>query len=103
MTQATTTYYAVVRERGANWDDALPMRQQAQWEAHAAFMDALTDEGFIVLGGPLGDGERTFLIIFAADSEQAIVDRLADDPWTPPGLLRVASVQRWQILLEGRR
>jgi hypothetical protein len=42
-------------------------------------MDALADEGIVILGGPLGDGEEKFLLIVAADSEQAIEARLAGD------------------------
>ncbi len=56
------------------------MRQQEQWEKHAAFMDALADDGFVILGGPLGGGEEKFLLIIAAENEQAIKARLADDP-----------------------
>jgi uncharacterized protein YciI len=102
MPQRSATYYAVFRERGENWDARLPMRQQEQWEEHAAFMDALADDGFVILGGPLGDGEEKFLHIMAAESEQAIEVRLADDPWTPLRLLRTASVERWEILLGER-
>jgi len=40
------------------------MRAQERWEDHAAFMDGLADDGFIVLGGPLGDG-TTFLHVVA--------------------------------------
>jgi uncharacterized protein YciI len=103
MTQQPVIYYAVLRERGENWDTRIPMRQQEQWEKHAAFMDALTNDGFIILGGPLGVGEEKFLHIVAAESEQAIEARLADDPWTPLRLLRTASVERWEILLDARR
>lgn len=99
MSQRSATYYAVLRERGENWDARLPMRKQEQWEEHAAFMDSLADDGFVVLGGPLGDGEKILLII-AAESEQAIEARLAGDPWTPLGLLRIAKVERWEILLK---
>ena len=99
MSGQPVTYYAVTRERGENWDAGLPMRQQEQWDEHAAFMDALADEGFVVLGGPLGDGEKKFLLIVAAKGEQEIAARLADDPWTPLGLLREASVERWEVLL----
>jgi hypothetical protein len=35
-----------------------------------------------------------------AESEQEIDARLADDPWTPLGLLRIAKVERWEILYE---
>jgi uncharacterized protein YciI len=93
------TYYAVTRERGGNWDASLAMREQERWDQHAAFMDALVDDGFAVLGGPLGDGERRFLLVFDAESEEEIEARLADDPWTPTGLLRITSVEPWEILL----
>ncbi len=96
-------YYVVLRERGENWNARIPMRQQEQWEKHAAFMDALADEGFVILGGPLGDGEEKFLHIVAAESEQAIETRLADDPWTPLRLLRTASFERWEILLKANK
>jgi len=102
MSQRSTIYYTVLRERGENWDARFPMRQQEQWGKHAAFMDALADDGFVILGGPLGDDEEKFLLIMAAESEQAIAVRLADDPWTPLRLLRTASVQRWEILLGQR-
>ena len=99
MSQRPVTYYAVIRERGENWDARLPMRQQEKWDEHVEFMDALADEGFVVLGGPLGDGEKNFLLIIDAESEQEIAARLADDPWTPLGLLHIAEVERWEILL----
>jgi uncharacterized protein YciI len=75
------------------------MPEQEKWAEHAAFMNALADDGFVVLGGPLGDGARMLLII-DADSEGAIQTRLAADPWTPMGLLRIAKVERWEILLD---
>lgn len=61
-------------------------------------MDALATDGFVVLGGPIGDGERILLVV-DAESEAEIMARLARDPWTPKDLLRVAQVDRWQILL----
>ena len=103
MSHQPLLYYAVIRERGVNWNARIPMRQQEQWEKHAAFMDALADDGFVILGGPLGDGEEKFLLIFAAESEQAIKDRLAEDPWTLQGMLRTASVERWEILLKASK
>jgi uncharacterized protein YciI len=95
------SYFAVTRERGAAWDPSRPMREQEGWAEHAAFMDALVDEGFVVLGGPLGEG-RCVLLIVDADTEDAVHARLAADPWTPLRLLRVTRVEPWQILLVGR-
>ena len=101
VSKGPVIYYTVIRECGENWDYSLPMRKQEKWDEHARFMDALADEGFIVLGGPLGDGGKVLLII-KAESEQEIEARLADDPWTPMGLLRIAKVERWEILLGAR-
>jgi hypothetical protein len=92
-------YFSVTRERGPRWNPSLAMREQERWDDHAAFMDGLVDDGVIVLGGPIGDGERRFLLIFDAESEQAIEARLAEDPWTPMALLRIISIEPWEIIL----
>ena len=94
-------YFAVTRQRGANWDDSRPMREQERWAEHAAFMDALAEEGFVLLSGPLGDGTRPHraLLIVDADSADIIHARLAADPWTPMQLLTTAAIDRWEILL----
>jgi uncharacterized protein YciI len=65
-------------------------------------MEALTADGFVVLGGPLGDGEEVLLVI-DAESEEAVRARLASDPWSDAGLLAIARVEPWAILLDGRR
>ena len=46
--------FAVRLVHGPNWDQERPIRGQAGWEEHAAFMDRLVDDGFIILGGPVG-------------------------------------------------
>jgi uncharacterized protein YciI len=75
------------------------MREQERWDEHAAFMNALDVEGFVILGGPLGSDEKQFLLIVNAEAESDIAARLADDPWTTNGLLRIARVEQWEILL----
>ncbi|HUY99678.1 MAG TPA: YciI family protein [Thermomicrobiaceae bacterium] len=92
-------YFAVVRERGPAWDATRGMREQDGWPDHAAFMDALAADGSIVLGGPVGTGDRIFLLIFNAESEEAIRARLEGDPWTPAKQLAIARIDPWQILL----
>ena len=64
-------------------------------------MNGLVDAGFILLGGPLAAGETVLLIVAAAD-EAEIRARLSVDPWTPLGLLEIATIQPWTILLDGR-
>ena len=101
MSPQETTYYSVLREHGENWNANLPLRQQEQWKEHAAFMNALAEEGFVVLGGPLGNGEKVLLII-AAENEQAIADQFAQDPWDLSGMLQITKIERWEILLRAR-
>jgi uncharacterized protein YciI len=90
--------FAVIREAGPGWDSAKPLREQEAWPEHAAFMNALDEEGFVVLGGPVGGGPKTLLMV-EAPSEEEVRRRLAEDPWAPLGLLTVASVEPWEILL----
>ena len=94
-------YFAVTVERGPAWDDSRPMREQDEWDAHARYMDQLVDEGFIVLGGPLADGERVLMAV-DAENEREIESRFAADPWRPMGLLATATIEPWEILLDGR-
>ena len=55
-----------------------------------------------MLGGPLGDGGRV-LLICSAESEEAVRERLAADPWHgDAGMLEIASVESWEVLLDGR-
>ena len=77
------------------------MREQESWDAHARFMDELIASGFVLLGGPL-EGDREVLLIVSAPSEEAIRERLAQDPWASQGLLRTARVERWTVLLDSR-
>jgi uncharacterized protein YciI len=94
--------YVVRLERGGPWDFSRDMREQAGWEEHARFMDGLVADGFILLGGPL-EGGRDTLHIVESESEAAIRERLAEDPWAPNGMLRPASIERWTVVLDGLR
>jgi uncharacterized protein YciI len=93
--------FAVVLEHGAAWDDARGLREQDGWDEHAAFMDALVDDGFVVLGGPFGDGTRVLHAV-AADDEATVRARLTADPWHADGHLRIVAVEPWTVLLDGR-
>jgi hypothetical protein len=50
--------FAVRLVHGPGWDPSRQIRDQDGWDEHAAFMDGLVDDGFIILGGPAGDGSR---------------------------------------------
>jgi len=72
-------HLVVTRTRGPAWDHSRPLREQTKWTEHAAFTNGLVDEEFIVMGGPLGDGHNTLLIVRAEDEDE-IRSRLDDDP-----------------------
>ena len=82
MSQQSDIYYATVLERGESWDASRPMRQQEQWEEHLVFLEALSDDGLLLGGGPLGEREERFLLSVAAENQHAIEAQLANDPWT---------------------
>lgn len=98
---STTMFFVVQRRSGPRYDTSKPLEEQADWPAHASFMDELVDAGFIVLGGPLADEHRVVLVV-SAESEDAVRDTLARDPWSGTHLL-VDSVDRWTIRLDGRQ
>jgi uncharacterized protein YciI len=93
--------FAVRLAHGPGWDPASPIRQQCNWDEHAAFMDGLVEDGFIILGGPVGDGAETLHVVEAADASE-IEARLGADPWAAAGLLRIGTIEPWALWLDSR-
>src|SRR5918912_1251553 len=94
-------FHVVVRRSGPRWQRGRVLEEQSGWEEHAAFMDRLVEEGFIVLGGPLADEERVVHAV-EAESEDAVRATLARDPWSETHL-RIDAIEPWTIRLDGRR
>lgn len=93
------TYYLVESTSGPEWDRTKRRREQAGWDAHAAFMDALAEEGFVLLGGPVGEGDGDYaLLVVSGNSEAQVRARLAADPWAG-SILTIASVKPWSVWL----
>jgi uncharacterized protein len=93
--------FALTLVHAPGWDSSRPIREQRLWEEHAAFMDGLVSDGFIVLGGPLGNGERTLHVVDASDEEE-VRRRVAEDPWARGGMLEVGSIEPWTLWLDSR-
>ena len=91
-------FLVVLRRSGPDYDHSRPLEEQSGWLDHAAFMDGLVEDGFIVLGGVLGDELRTAHAVEAA-SEDEIRERLARDPWSGSHLV-VDSIDSWTIRLQ---
>jgi hypothetical protein len=76
------------------------MRDQKGWPEHAVFVDALANERFVILGGPLGNYRKhRAMLILDAPNEEVLRKRLAEDPWMREGVLRTIEIYSWEILL----
>jgi uncharacterized protein YciI len=54
------------------------------------------------MGGPLVDEGGALLILNAGD-ENEVREKLKNDPWFEKGVLKLASVKRWQIFIDERK
>ena len=73
--------FVVIRTRGEAWQHVLPLEGQKDWDAHASFMNALKEEGFVVLGGPL-DGTSDVLLVIRATPrmKSSVASRMIHGP-----------------------
>ena len=94
-------FHVVLLRSGPEWRRGRPLEEQTGWTEHAPFMDRLVDDGFVVLGGPLSDEHRVVHAI-EAESEEAIREMLARDPWSETHLV-IEAIEPWTIRLDGRR
>ena len=100
------SYFAVIRNAGPAWTDGMGTFEQPGVDAHTAFMNALADEGIVLLAGPLAGSENDrirVLLIVNTNSEAAILDRLAADPWAQAERLVTTSVEPWNLFVGADR
>ena len=90
--------FVVIRRYGPPYDPQKPLEAQLDWEGHRLFMNALEAEGLARLAGPL-EGTTEVLLVFRADSENEIDERLKADPWTRFGILSTSRIARWNLRL----
>lgn len=98
--------YAVIREAGPGWTEGKGAFDQPTLEDHAAFMAALSDEGFVLFAGPLAGSEQgriRALLIANAPNEDEIHRRLADDPWVHTARLVTTSIEPWNLIVGAER
>ncbi len=94
--------FLVLSAAGPQRDLSKDARAQPFWDEHAAYIDALVAEGFILLGGPLVD-EGGALLIVQAEDEAEVRERTKNDPWYTNGILKQVSIKRWQIFIDERK
>jgi len=93
--------FIVISSAGPNRDLSKGTREQPFWDEHAAFIDQLVADGFILMGGPLVD-EGGSLLIFNAQDENEVREKIKNDPWLKHDILKQESIKRWQIFIDER-
>src|SRR5437870_13891285 len=89
-------YFVVINEQGPAWDEKRSMRDQKGWTEHAVFMDALADEHFAILGGPLKYSKHRAMLVLNALNEGVLRKRLAEYSCICTGQLRSLKVYPWE-------
>jgi uncharacterized protein YciI len=84
--------FAAIVQRAASWDPSRPAHEQAGFEHHVKYMDALEAEGFIAVAGLMKD-TNDVLFVFRATSEAEVRSRLALDPWQQDGHARLVRLE----------
>jgi uncharacterized protein YciI len=98
--------FLAISSAGPNANPSKSTREQPFWDEHAAFIDRLVDEGFILMGGPLVDEAglpHGALLIVNAEDENEVREKLKNDPWFEHGILKLESVKRWEIFIDNRK
>jgi len=87
---------------GTNWIAGKTSREQPYWTEHAAFMDALFEDGIVTMGGPFADYSIILVVVEAFD-ENAVHDLFKRDPFIVHGIFHFASVHEWLVFLDARK
>jgi uncharacterized protein YciI len=94
--------FVTISSAGPNRDLSKSTREQPLWDEHAAFIEQLIAEGFILMGGPLVD-EGGAMLIVNSDDETEVREKLKNDPWFECGILKLESVRRWEVFIDVRK
>ena len=87
---------------GTNWIAGETSREQPYWTEHAAFMDALFEDGTVIMGGPFADYSNIMVIVEASD-ENAVWNLFKRDPFIVQSILHLVGVHEWVVFLDARK
>lgn len=87
---------------GTAWIAGKTSREQPYWTEHAAFMDALLEDGIVIMGGPFADYSSIMIVLEASD-ENEVRNLFERDPFVARGIFRLSSVHEWHVFLDARK
>lgn len=91
----------VFQRKGSRWNPDKPVREQAYWDEHARFVDALFDAGKVIMAGPFSDGSGS-MVLLAVESVETARAIFQDDPWAHHDILVPGEVKEWTIFLDAK-
>jgi uncharacterized protein YciI len=94
--------FMILWAHGPAWVEGKTVREQPYWAEHATFMDALFDNGMVILGGPFADGTGSMVIV-EAETEREVTDLFARDPFAVHNIFALSSLKQWTLFLDARR
>ena len=94
--------FAIFFTPGANWIAGKTSREQPYWPEHAAFMDALFEDGIVVMGGPFAD-YSSIMVIIETSGENAVRELFEHDPFIVHGIFHLDSIHEWLVFLDARK
>ena len=101
-TERLKKIYVIFFSPATAWITGKTSREQPYWTEHAAFMDALFEDGIVIMGGPFADYSSIVVIIEASDDNEAR-DLFRRDPFILQGILHLSSVHEWLVFLDARK
>lgn len=90
--------FVVLRSRGPAWDDSKSLEAQAEWAAHAAFMDGLFEQGFAALVGPL-EGTRDGSSFCVHSAQPKLSSASLQTRGRPTTFSSPTQISPWQVRL----
>ena len=95
-----TTRIALRTRAGPTWKSGRP-EGQPDWEAHAEFIDALVDDGTIVMAGPFADSSGTLILLEGVTCDR-VRELFADDPFVRNGVFELEDVRELVVYVDER-
>jgi uncharacterized protein len=86
---------------GPAWISGKTVREQPFWDDHATFMDALFENGMVVLGGPFADMTGSVVIV-EAENEQEVTSIFSQDPFVVHHIFVQGLLKHWLLFLDAR-